>query len=208
MNKRNRKSNRLQNYDYSQAGYYFVTICTQNRVNYLGEIERAQMELSHIGQIVTNCWRAIPEHFHDTALDEFVAMPNHIHGIIVIKSNDLLRNDDDNVGNDDDNVGNNDRCSLRVRNMQLLPKIISQYKSSVTRIVRKQSIEHPFRWQKSFYDHIIRDEKSLNTIRTYIQNNPLNWELDEDNPQNWQVGEDLFCKGGPKGQHQSSPAGV
>ncbi len=179
MNKRNRKPNRLQNYDYSQAGYYFVTICTQNRANFLGKIEKAQMKLSHIGQIVTDCWQAIPKHFHDTALDEFIAMPNHIHGIIVIKSNDLLRNDND-------NVGHNDRYALRARNMQLLPKVISQYKSSVTRIVHKQLIECPFRWQRSFYDHVIRDEKSLNTIRTYIQNNPLNWELDKDNPQNWQ----------------------
>ena len=87
------------------------------------------MRLDDIGQIVTDCWQAIPEHFHNTVLDEFVVMPNHIHGIIVIKGNDFLKNSGD-------GVGNNDRCSLRnARNMQLLPKIISQYKSSATRIV-------------------------------------------------------------------------
>ena len=109
-----------------------MTICTQNRLNYFGEIEKAQMKLSGIGKIVTDCWRAIPEHFHNAVLDEFIVMPNHIHGIIVIKGNDFLRDNGD-------GVGNNDRCSSRsARNMELLPKIISQYKSSVTRMVKKR----------------------------------------------------------------------
>ena len=171
MTTHHRKANRLQHYDYSQAGYYFVTICTQHRVNYFGEMEGNQIQLSHIGKIATDCWRNIPEHFHNTALDEFVVMPNHIHGIVVIKGNDL--------------VGNNDRCSLRKnRNMAALPKIISQYKSSTTRIIRKQFANHPFGWQRSFYDHVIRGEQSLDDVREYIQNNPLNWELDENNPVN------------------------
>ena len=105
MNNRNRRPNRLKDYDYSQAGYYLVTICTQDRVNYFGEIEKGRMRLNHIGQIVTDCWRVIPEHFRNTALDEFVVMPNHIHGIIVIKGNNSLQGD---------GVGNNDRCSLRI----------------------------------------------------------------------------------------------
>ena len=96
------------------------------------------MRLNDIGQIVADCWRAIPEHFRNTALDEFVVMPNHLHGIIVIKGNNSLQSDGD-------GVGNNDRCSLRnARNMELLPKIISQYKSSVTRMVRKQWNNHRF----------------------------------------------------------------
>ena len=148
-----------------------MTICTQHRVNYFGEMKGTQIQLNHIGKIATDCWLDIPEHFHNTALDEFVVMPNHIHGIVVIKGNDL--------------VGNNDRCSLlKNRNMQALPKIISQYKSSTTRIIRKQYANHPFGWQKSFYDHVIRDEPSLHDIREYIHNNPLNWELDENNPRN------------------------
>ena len=170
-----RKPSRLQNYEYSQTGYYLVTICTPNRVNYFGEIEGAQMQLNDIGKIVTDCWQAIPEHFRDTALDEFVMMPNHIHGIIVIKGNDFLRDNGD-------GVGNNDRCSSRsARNMELLPKIISQYKSSVTRMVKKRWDNHIFGWQKSFYDHVIRNDEDLYRIRTYIQNNPLNWVLDQDN---------------------------
>ena len=177
MTNRNRKPNRLQDYDYSQTGYYLVTICTQDKINYFGEIEKVRMKLSDIGQIVTDCWRGIPEHLRDTALDEFVVMPNHIHGIIVIKGNNSLQGD---------GVGNNDRCSLRnARNMELLPKIISQYKSSVTRMVRKQWGNHSFGWQKSFYDHVIRNNEDLHRVRTYIQNNPLNWELDKNNRANW-----------------------
>ena len=179
MNNHNRKPNRLKDYDYSQTGYYLITICTQDRVNYFGEIEKEQIQLSDIGQIVTDCWRAIPIHFRNTALDEFVVMPNHIHGIIVIKGNNSLQDD----GN---GVGNNDRCSLRnARNMQLLPKIISQYKSSVTRMVRRQWNNHSFGWQKSFYDHVIRNNQDLHRARTYIQNNPLSWALDKNNRANW-----------------------
>ena len=155
-----------------------MTICTHNRVNHFGEIDKDQIKLSDIGQIATDCWRDILEHFDNTALDEFVVMPNHIHVILVIEGSHFLTGDNQ-------NVGNNVRYSLRrPHNMQLLPKIISQYKSSVTRHLRKQSIEHPFRWQRSFYDHVIRDDESLDDIRAYIRNNPLNWALDEENPAN------------------------
>ena len=84
-----------------------MTICTRDRVDYFGGIEKGQMRLNDIGQIATDCWRAIPEHFRNTALDEFVLMPNHLHGIIVIKGNNSLQDDGD-------GVGNNDRCSLRI----------------------------------------------------------------------------------------------
>ena len=121
MNNHNRKPNRLQHYDYSQAGYYLITICTQDKVNCFGEIERARMQLNEIGQIVTDCWRAIPEHFHNAGLDEFVVIPNHIHGVIVIKVHDFLRDDGEGVGNNDPPFPrwNRDRresesCSLRI----------------------------------------------------------------------------------------------
>ena len=166
MNNRNRKSNRLQDYDYSQTGYYLVTICNQDRVNHFGGIEKGQMKLNDIGQIVTDCWRGIPEHFRNTTLDEFVVMPNHIHGIIII-------------------VGNADLRSLPPQNTDrskmYLSKIVHGFKASVTRMVRKQWNNHRFDWQKSFYDHVIRNDEDLHRARTYIQNNPLNWELDRDN---------------------------
>ena len=174
MNNRNRKPNRLQHYDYSQAGYYLITICTQDKVNYFGEIEKARMQLNEIGQIATDCWRTIPEHFHNTALDEFVVMPNHIHGIVIIVGNAGLRSLPQ-------------RCTQRQtdRSKMYLSKIIHGFKSSVTRMVRKR---HSFGWQKSFYDHVIRNDEDLYRVRAYIQNNPLNWELDRDNRTNWKSG--------------------
>ena len=171
MNNRNRKPNRLQNYDYSETGYYLVTICAQDKVNYFGEIEQAQMQLSDIGQIATE---GIPEHFHDTALDEFIVMPNHIHGIVIIVGNADLRSKPP-------------YCLQQQtdRSKMYLSKIIHGFKSSVTRMVRKRWGNHSFGWQKSFYDHVIRNDEDLHRVRAYIQNNPLNWELDRDNRANW-----------------------
>ena len=175
MNNRNRKPNRLKDYDYSQTGYYLVTICTQDRVNYFGGIEKGQMRLSDIGQIITDCWRRIPEHFRNTALDEFVVMPNHIHGIVVIVGNADLRS----LPRDGTPPQNTDRSKM------YLSKIVHGFKSSVTRMVRKQWNNHGFGWQKSFYDHVIRNDEDLHRVRAYIQNNPLNWELDKNNRANW-----------------------
>ena len=175
MNNRSRRPNRLKDYDYSQAGYYLVTICTQDRINYFGEIEQARMQLSDIGRIVTNCWQGIPEHFHDTALDEFVVMPNHIHGIIIIVGNADLRS----LPRDSAQPQDTDRSKM------YLSKIVHGFKSSVTRMVRKRWGNHSFGWQKSFYDHVIRNDADLHRVRTYIQNNPLNWELDKNNRANW-----------------------
>ena len=174
MNNRNRKPNRLQDYDYSQTGYYLVTICTQGKVNYFGEIEKGQMRLNDIGQIATDCWQDIPEHFRNAGLDEFVVMPNHIHGIIIIVGNADLRS-------------LQQRCTQRQtdRSKMYLSKIVHGFKSSVTRMVRKRWGNHSFDWQKSFYDHVIRNNEDLHRVRTYIQNNPLNWELDKNNRTNW-----------------------
>jgi len=166
-----RKSNRLKNYDYSQPRWYFVTICTQDKVSWFGDIKKRKIKLTQFGMIANQCWLDIPKHFPNVKLDEFVIMPNHVHGIVIINQND----DNSYI------VGNNDRCSLRKtnRNMELLPKIISQYKSSVSRIIRKLTNQIQPIWQKSFYDHIIRNESSCAKIREYIKNNPLRWDLDK-----------------------------
>ncbi len=169
-----RKQTRLKDWNYSNDGWYFVTFCTQNREEYFGEIVDGEMVLSEYGKIAKQCWEEIKDHFNHCELDEFIVMPNHIHGIIAIEPDDLIKS-----------VGNNDRCSLQTkRNMEFLPKIISQYKSFVTREIRKRYDDFSFQWQKSFYDHIIRNEKSLQKIREYIYYNVDKWEQDEENPQN------------------------
>lgn len=177
MQIKHRKLNRLNGYDYSRNGFYFVTICTKDREDFFGRIENDKMILNEYGKIAEKYWLEIPKHFSNCKLYEFVIMPNHVHGIVIIENDIIVWNNDI--------VLNNDRCSIQGnRNMELLPKIISQYKSSVTREIRKQFDNFHFGWQKSFYDNIIRDAKSLNNIRQYIINNPLRWNLDKNNLQN------------------------
>jgi REP element-mobilizing transposase RayT len=162
-----RKPNRLRNYDYSQGGYYFVTICTQSRIEFFGEIQNGAMVLNENGKIAEKVWIGIPEHFGNVELDEFVVMPNHIHGIIVVKK---------------DIVGNRHACSLQKRQYQTIPVVVGSYKSAVTRNIRKiKSSGSGFVWQKSFYDHIIRDGSSLNRIREYVINNSIQWDTDVEN---------------------------
>jgi REP element-mobilizing transposase RayT len=89
---RERKRTRLKNYDYSQGGYYFVTVCTKNRDEWFGKVEREGMILNQYGKIVNQCWNDLPNHYLNCSLDAFVIMPNHIHGIIVIHNNNTVGN--------------------------------------------------------------------------------------------------------------------
>ena len=173
-NKRDRKSIRLPNYNYAANGYYFVTICTHEKYCYFGNIVNSKMQLSQTGKIAQQHWSEIPQHSKYTYLDEFVIMPNHIHGIIVINNpNNPHRDVPWNVPTDDD-------CDIARMMSKLslksgsLSVIIRSYKSSVTRS-RRQNDDNNFRWQSRFYEHIIRNEKSLNNIRRYIINNPAKW---------------------------------
>ncbi len=162
-----RKANRLRGYDYSQDGYYFVSICTKGRKEFFGDIREAKMDLNRYGEIVNQCWRDLPRHYPNCFLDSFVIMPNHIHGIIVI--------DNGNV------VGN----GLKPFPTHGLPEIIRGFKTFSSRKINEEmKIDNKFQWQKSFYDHVIRDDKSLENLRQYIMFNPLKWELDIENRTN------------------------
>ena len=167
---------RLQHWDYGWDAAYFVTICTAERKPYFGSISALQNEmiLSEIGQIVFGLWQLIPENFPSAKLDEFVIMPDHVHGIIVI---------DKNGGNNGGRCAIN-RASTNVeidgitgnKNPMLhdnLSRIIRWFKGRSTFECRK--INERFGWQSRFYDHIIRDRESHNRIKNYIRNNPLNW---------------------------------
>jgi REP element-mobilizing transposase RayT len=197
-----RKSARLKDYDYTGEGAYFITICVESRKCLFGVVEVQEMVLNEKGRIAQICWIEINNHFNNIMLDEYIIMPNHVHGIIIVGNNHgcsahedrcavhegrcSAKNDHDRQTNDNRNHHinrNNHGCSLRSlkrsRNMELIPKIISQYKSSVTRLMRNDLGSNIKIWQRSFYDHIIRDEKDLNRIRKYIIENPANWEKDE-----------------------------
>jgi putative transposase len=161
-----RKLTRLKGYDYSQSGYYFVTICTKDRKEFFGNVEEGRMHLSRCGEIAGDFWSEIPAHFEYVGIDEFSVMPNHVHGVLIIEEN---------------MVGNAYMRSLQNRTKMSLSKIIQQYKASVTRKINSLESSLHFGWQKSFYDHIVRNEESLNNVRQYIMYNPLEWELDIEN---------------------------
>jgi putative transposase len=160
-----RKLNRLREYDYSKDGHYFVTICVKNRLECLGKIYNERMIPNENGKIVIKCWDDLPNHYHNIRLDGFIMMPNHVHAIIIIK-NPI--------------VGNGFKPFPTKK--YNLSEIIRGFKTFSSRKINEQrNITDKFQWQKSFYDHIIRNEKSLNKIREYIQNNPLQWHLDVEN---------------------------
>ena len=179
------QSIRLKNWDYRSPGAYFITICTKKRQQYLGHIYDGKMILSESGIIAHTIWHEIPEHFHHVTLDAFVVMPDHIHGIILI---DTVCRDVTSVCRDvacnvpTNNVPtNNVPTNGKINKMSTIsPKpgslstIIRSYKSAVTRECNTKNLQ--FAWQARFYDHIIRDEISMERIRKYIYINPLRWE--------------------------------
>jgi len=184
--KHQRRSLRLPHYDYASSGAYFITICVHQRQCLFGEIVDGMMRLNKWGTIAQECWQAIPDHFAQVQLDEWVIMPNHIHGIIVI--------------NDPDRRGTAMPCPYPVTNpiqkrkfgesiAGSLPTIIGSYKSAVTkRINGDRNIRGASIWQRNYYEHIIRNDTALAHIRQYIQNNPASWHQDQlhpDCPSKW-----------------------
>ncbi|MCF7906116.1 transposase [Candidatus Gracilibacteria bacterium] len=131
------------------------------------------------------CWEEIAEHFEGIELGKFIVMPNHIHGIIIIHPNNEF-------------VGTRHALSLPGnKKYQKLPVIIGSFKSAVTRKLNKLYPQLNFQWQRSFYDHIIRGEKSLERIHDYIRYNATKWELDRENPLNFKKGNrEKFLEGG------------
>lgn len=150
-----RKSPRLQGYDYSQSGGYFVTICTYQRNYLFGDVIEQKMRLNAWGAVAVDCWEAIPKHFSGVTLDLFIVMPNHVHGILFIQ-----------------NTGG-----------ASLSTIVGNYKAAVTRQINLQprKIEREPIWQRSFHDHIIRDDEMLGRLQDYVLHNPSHWQEDQFN---------------------------
>jgi REP element-mobilizing transposase RayT len=157
---------RLTGYDYSSPGWYFITICTKNRVQYFGEIitvetpdpgvslsQTAKIQLSEIGQIADKYWNEIPVHFPHVNLDAFQIMPDHIHGIIQITAAETPESG--------------------VPTHPAIGIMINLFKRACT--IETRNAQLKFAWQTRFHDHIIRDDDELQRIRDYIRNNPKNW---------------------------------
>ena len=170
-----RKPNRLKNYDYSNSGWYYITICTKDPKKYFGRIENGKMVLNRIGNIVDEFWNKIETLHQNIDLDYYVIMPNHIHGIIII--NDVLKGQPQLKYK---NVGNAKFAIPTDRTKMELSKLIQQFKRAVSLRVKTINPNSIFKWQHSFYDRIIRNQNELFNIRKYIQQNPLKLSLEEE----------------------------
>lgn len=157
-----RKRLRLSGFDYSKAGMYFVTICSHQRQSLFGWISEGRMQLSPSGKILNEEWQRTTTVRTGIQLDEYVIMPNHVHGIVII-----------------------DYPWLGTRRpedpKQSLDRIIWGFKAACTRRINASRGETAVLWQRAYYDEIIRNEQHLHRVRTYIANNPAQWEFDREN---------------------------
>ena len=191
QNKYRIPSARAKWWNYSQDGAYFITIVTHDRECYFGNIVEKNIKLTLIGEIAQSCWQDIPKHFPFVMLDSFVIMPNHVHGIIVIRKTDNTLNN---------NVLNpyyvESVETLHATSLHQIPKpnknehmasispkqaslgsIVRSYKSAVT---RNAHVNHfALAWQPRYYEHIIRSKRSHQRISKYIIRNPSIWDCDK-----------------------------
>ncbi|MBN1930270.1 MAG: hypothetical protein JW786_01500 [Desulfobacterales bacterium] len=161
-----RRSIRLKGYDYSRAGFYFITICTQNRLCLFGKIDNGGMNLNDAGRIVEKCLSAIPDHYPHAKLRECIIMPNHVHFIVEIT------------------VGANNYSPLHSSSIPIhgtsktIGSIVRGFKIGVTKWFREKTDIYTV-WQRNYYEHIIRGEQSYLKLSKYIINNPKLWQNDQ-----------------------------
>ena len=159
-----RKSVRIPGYDYTQDGWYFVTICTHNHNVLLGNVVNGEMVLNEYGQIVSKIWKWLPEQYKYIKLHEWIIMPNHLHGIIEYHN---------------DGRGGSRTAPTDIK-IKPLGRIIGAFKTVSTKHINKiQNTPGHKLWQRNYYEHIIRNEKDLNRIGEYIIYNPLKWPEDK-----------------------------
>jgi len=185
-NQRRRRALRLKDYDYSQPGAYFITICMQHRACLFGEIVVENMRLNDAGQTVELWWAKLSSKFPTVETGDYVVMPNHFHGIIVIVENHPPA----------PGVGA-DRCVRPDQNIHTkmgahigapLPRVVQWFKTMTTNAYIRgvKQLGWPrfpgTLWQRGYYEHIIRSDNELNQIREYIIMNPAKWTWDAQNP--------------------------
>jgi len=171
-----RHAYRLKHWDYTTPAYYFVTLCIRNRqIYYFGNINNDKIILNNLGKIINKYWLKIPNHFNNVVLDEYIVMPNHVHGIIRIENNNIHP-----VGTCHGmSLQNTRQFSHPQKNS--LSMIINQFKSACTKILKQNNQIRISFWQPKFHDHIIHNKHELYKIRQYIIDNPKNWYRDRYN---------------------------
>jgi putative transposase len=177
------RSIRLRGYDYSQAGAYFINLVTEKRLCLFGEIINGEMRLSRLGRTVEREWLRLERRFAGVELDEFVIMPNHVHGILVIAKQAAPANKNAVVGET-----RKERAASKQSGVSEAPAapgslaaIVRGFKSAVEFRYHIMAQNEETLWQGNDYEHIIRDEDDLDRIRRYIAANPMNWLKDAEN---------------------------
>lgn len=214
--KHHRQSIRLRDYDYSQTNPYFVTLCIQEGLFLLGDIIDGAMQLNAAGLMVEKWCAELESKFPGIKIDLFTLMPNHLHAIIVIVGSSLdmvsrfgIGLDDLDFDHADENGGiiaslskakgghagpplQTNRMATRPRLGQMIQWFKTMSTNEYIRGVRNSDwLPFPGKlWQRNYYEHIVRDEESLNRIREYIRDNPIRWHLDRENPK--RIGDDEF----------------
>ena len=176
MNKtQGRKSTRLQAYNYSTPGLYFITICVHNHSCLFGNIKDGEMRCNQLGKILEQQWKTTISSFPGIKSDEWVVMPNHFHGLIHLLEHSEKRLVQTNT---------NDHA-ITTRRKMLIPKVVGKFKMQTSKLIN-QVLDRKGKtlWMRGYWDRVVRNEAELHRIREYIVNNPLKWELDRLNPKN------------------------
>ena len=165
-----RKPMRLPAHDYSRCGAYFVTICTHEKECFLSDVVGCEVKLAEPGKITADCWQRLPERFPGLAVDAYVIMPNHLHGIIVL------------TGEHAEHMGHGSSRIFQAPS-QTIGAIVRGFKGASTRRIKVHCGNSDTSiWQRNYWEHIIRDDADLERIQTYIENNPARWHMDKLNP--------------------------
>ena len=155
-----RKRSRLQTFDYAVAGAYFVTICSDRRAAIFGRCMDDELRPTAAALVVERCWTEIPVHFRAVGVDAFVVMPNHVHGVLLLRDGS-----------------------------RPLPTIVGSFKSAVSREINTGSDSPSIRvWQRGYYDRVLRTDEELEAVRRYIFENPAAWAMDPENPARSRIG--------------------
>lgn len=180
-NGRGRRSLRLSGYDYSLGGNYFVTLCAYRRRSIFGKVVGDEVVLNDAGRIVWSVWHDLPRHYAHVGLDSFIVMPNHVHGIIVLRDPPFAGPGPIPLAAPDDRAGL--RPAPTGTRRHGLPEIVRALKSfSARRINKLRGASCVAVWQRGYFEHIIPNEKAYHAVRYYIAENPANWGADPENP--------------------------
>ncbi len=148
-----------------------MTVVVENREPYFGDVVNGEMQLNVFGQLVVNAWEWLGRHYSYVTLDEYVVLPNHLHGIIIMA---------DDLGRGDSRIARTGAAQI---SRKPLGRLIGAFKTVATKKINLACGSPGNRlWQRNYYEHIIRDDEELDHAREYIRDNPMKWDLDIENP--------------------------